>query len=60
METRLRSGSVDHTETMKEVITILKAFVRLTYEKPQVQLQLFSYVTELVVGMVYIHLAYHW
>ena len=45
---------------MKEVITILKAFVRLTYEKPQVQLQLFSYVTELVVGMVYIHLAYHW
>ena len=37
METQLRSGSADHAETMKEVKTILRAFVRLTYEKPQVR-----------------------
>ena len=36
METQLRSGSADFNETSKEIKSILRAFVRLTYEKPQV------------------------
>jgi hypothetical protein len=36
IETQLRSGSVDHAETLKEIKSILRALVRLTYEKPQV------------------------
>jgi hypothetical protein len=36
METQLRSGSADYAETLKEIKSILKAFIRMTYEKPQV------------------------
>lgn len=36
MEIQLRSGSADYAETSKEIKTILKAFIRMTYEKPQV------------------------
>jgi hypothetical protein len=36
METQLRSGSADFNETSKDIKSILRAFVRLTYEKPQV------------------------
>jgi nitrate reductase assembly molybdenum cofactor insertion protein NarJ len=38
METQLRSGSADYAETLKEIKSILKAFIRMTYEKPQVSL----------------------
>lgn len=36
METQLRSASADFAETVKEIKSILKALIRLTYEKPQV------------------------
>lgn len=36
METQLRNSSSDFAETTKEIISILKALIRLTYEKPQV------------------------
>jgi hypothetical protein len=37
METQLRSSSADFLETSKEVKSVLRALVRLTYEKPQVR-----------------------
>jgi len=36
MEVHLRTGSTDYNETSKEVKAVLRAFIRLTYEKPQV------------------------
>ena len=39
MEMQLRTGSVDYGETVKEVKSVLRAFIRMTYERPQVSLQ---------------------
>jgi neurofibromin 1 len=36
IETQLRTGSADFVETTKEIKSVLRAFIRLTYEKPQV------------------------
>ena len=36
LETQLRTGSGDYGETVKEVKSVMRAFIRLTYEKPQV------------------------
>ena len=38
METLLRNGTADFAETTKEIVSILKALIRLTYEKPQVSI----------------------
>lgn len=38
METQLRSGHGEFSETVKEIKSVLRAFIRLTYEKPQVEL----------------------
>jgi len=37
IETQLRSGSADYAETTKEIKSILRAFVRLTYDQDQVR-----------------------
>jgi hypothetical protein len=36
IETQLRTGSADFVETTKEIKSVLRAFIRLTHEQPQV------------------------
>lgn len=38
METQLRSETGEFSETSKEIKSVLRAFIKLTYEKPQVYL----------------------
>jgi hypothetical protein len=38
IETQLRTASADFEQTAKEIKSLLRAFIRLTYEKPQVML----------------------
>lgn len=56
METQLHSGSADFNETSKEIKSILRAFVRLTYEKPQVRcfhyILTFSWHGTLIFGLL--------
>jgi hypothetical protein len=54
----LRSASADFVETSKEIKSILKALVRLTYEKPQVRHLFYSIL--IIDGMVHSHLAGCW
>jgi len=36
METQMRAGTGELSETFKEIKSVLRAFIKLTYEKPQV------------------------
>jgi hypothetical protein len=58
METQLRTGTADFAETTKEIKSILRALIRLTYEKPQVRHLTVDF--NVLAGMVHAHLANNW
>jgi hypothetical protein len=55
METQLRSNASDFLDNVKEIKSVLRAFIRLTYEKPEVRLKIpFS---DILVNMVHEYMA---